>query len=322
MRLRPFFKKMSITLTHPSGITAFVHPLGATLRSLCVPDREGRMANILVGFDSEESWLKNDPHFGCTIGRYANRIADGQFTINGTHHQLSQNQGNHHLHGGFKGFSEVVWETEILSDHAVRFSYHSPDGEEGFPGNLDITVDYILGGNFLTWKATATSDRATPINLTCHPYFNLTGNPQQSILQHELQIDAEKYLPVDPTLIPTGELRSVQETGFDFRSPTPIGKNLETAATSFDHTFVIHSLPSRPSARCFDPASGRIMELTTNQPGLQLYLASPFGHQNSAFCLEPQKFPDSPNQPHFPNSILLPGERYENVMTLRFPEAI
>ncbi len=276
------------------------------------------MENILVGFDSEEGWSKNDPHFGCTIGRYANRIANGQFTLDGMVHQLTQNQGNHHLHGGFKSFSKVVWETEILSDHAVRFSYHSPAGEEGFPGNMHVTVDYILGENFLTWKASATSDRATPVNLTCHPYFNLTGDFQQSILQHELQIHAEKYLPVDPTLIPTGELRSTAGTGFDFNTPTPIGKNLESSAVSFDHTFVLDPLSQQPNARCFDPASGRIMELTTNQLGLQLYLASPFGHENSAFCLEPQKFPDSPNKPHFPNSILLPGERYENFMTLRF----
>lgn len=308
----------SITLTHPSGITASVHPLGATLRSLSVPDREGRLENILVGFDSEDAWLKNDPHFGCTIGRYANRIANGKFTLNGTLHQLSQNQGDHHLHGGFKSFSAVVWETVILSDHAVRFSYHSPAGEEGFPGNLDVTVDYFLGEKFLTWKASATTDQASPVNLTCHPYFNLTGNSKLSILQHELQIRAQEYLPVDPTLIPTGELRSVENTGFDFRSPTPVGKNLEVAATSFDHAFVLDSRHEKPNARCYDPTSGRVMELTTNQPGLQFYLASPFGHHHSAFCLEPQKFPDSPNQPRFPNTILLPGERYENFMTLRF----
>lgn len=309
---------MSITLSHPSGITASVHPLGATLRSLCVPDREGRFENILVGFESEEQWQQNDPHFGCTIGRYANRIANGRFSLNGSLHQLSQNQGNHHLHGGFKSFSKVIWKTEILSDHAVRFSYHSPAGEEGFPGNLDVTVDYILGENSLTWKATATADQPTPVNLTCHPYFNLTGNSRQSILQHELQIRADAYLPVDPTLIPTGELRPVRDSGFDFQNPKPIGKNLETAAASFDHTFVLDVLPAQPSARCYDPASGRIMELTTNQPGIQLYLASPFGHENSAFCLEPQKFPDSPNQSHFPNSILMPGEQYENFMILKF----
>ncbi len=308
----------SITLTHPSGITATVHPLGATLRSLCVPDRDGRMENILVGFETEDDWLNNDPHFGCTIGRYANRIANGQFSLNGTFHQVSQNQGNHHLHGGFKGFSKVIWETEIRSDHAIRFSYRSPAGEEGFPGNLHITVNYTLGENFLTWKASATTDQATPVNLTCHPYFNLTGNPKRSILQHELQIRAGKFLPVDPTLIPTGELRSVHETGFDFRNPTPIGKNLQAAATSFDHTFILDPNKDRPNARCFDPASGRVMEMFTNQPGLQLYLASPFGHENSAFCLEPQKFPDSPNKSHFPNTILLPGETYENFMTLRF----
>jgi aldose 1-epimerase len=309
---------MSITLTHPSGITATVHPLGATLRSLCVPDRQGRLENILVGFENEKDWLENDPHFGCTIGRYANRIANGQFNLSGTVHQLSKNQGGHHLHGGFENFSKAVWETEILSDHAVRFSYHSPAGEEGFPGNLDVAVDYMLGENSITWKATATTDRATPVNLTCHPYFNLTGNPEKSILLHELQIHAEKFLPTDPTLIPTGELRSVDETGFDFRSPRSIGKNLKTAGISFDHTFTLDPSHDQPNAGCHDPASGRVMKVFTNQPGLQLYLASPFGNKNSAFCLEPQKFPDSPNKLHFPNTILHPGEVYENFMTLRF----
>lgn len=308
----------SITLAHPSGITATVHPLGATLRSLCVPDRDGIMGNILVGFEREEEWLKNDPHFGCTIGRFANRIANGEFSINGTRHQVSQNQGRHHLHGGFNNFSKVIWETEIRSEHAVRFSYHSPEGEEGYPGNLHVTVDYILGENSLTWRAVATTDQATPVNLTCHPYFNLTGIADQSILHHELQILADQFLPVDPTLIPTGELRSVHGTGFDFRSPARIGENLEAAAVSFDHTFVLDSNNDQPKARCHDPASGRRMEMSTNQPGLQLYLASPFGHENSAFCLEPQKFPDSPNKPRFPNTILLPGETYENFMTLRF----
>ena len=309
-----------MTLTHPSGIKATVHPLGATLRSLYVPDREGRLGSILVGFEKENDWLENNPHFGCTIGRYANRIANGQFTLDGTAHQLSQNQGNHHLHGGFKNFSKVIWKTEILSDHAVRFTYHSPAGEEGFPGNLNVTIDYILGENFLTWKATATTDQATPVNLTCHPYFNLTGKPSSSILNHELQILAEKYLPTDETLIPTGELRSVDGTGFDFRNPVTIGKNMDIAATRFDHTLVLQA--DAINARCYEPTSGRIMELSTNQPGVQFYLASPFNHPESAFCLEPQNFPNSPNQPHFPNSILHPGEIYSNFLTLHFPNAV
>jgi aldose 1-epimerase len=311
-----------MTLTHPSGISATVHPLGATLRSLFVPDREGRFENILVGFETEDDWLQNDPHFGCTIGRFANRIANGQFNLNGTLHQLSQNQGNHHLHGGFKNFSKVIWNTEILSDQVVRFTYYSPAGEEGFPGNLNVTIEYILGENSLRWKSSATVDQASPVNLTCHPYFNLTGNHQQSILLHELQIYSEKYLPVDFMLIPTGELRSVHETGFDFRTQTFIGKNLKAAGVSFNHTFVLDPNPKAYSARCYDPTSGRVMEIFTNQPGIQLYLASPFENENSAFCLEPQKFPDSPNQSHFPNTILHPGEVYENVMTLRFSKPL
>lgn len=307
-------------LTHPSGISATVHPLGATLRTLSVPDRFGKMENILVGYDHDEDWLKNEPHFGSTIGRYANRIANGQFSLDGILHQLSQNQGNHHLHGGHNALSEVLWKTEILSDHAVRFSHVSPAGDEGYPGNLHLTVDYILAENSLTWKASATTDQATPVNLTCHPYFNLTGNPQRSILGHELQIRAEQYLPVDATLIPTGELRSVDQSGFDFRHGLTIGKNLEIAGVSFDHTFVLDPGHTEPNARCHDPASGRLMEIFTNQPGIQLYLASPFGHETSAFCLEPQNFPDSPNKPHFPCTILQPGETYSRFITFHFPE--
>ena len=308
-------------LNHPSGISATVSELGATLRTLSVPDRDGKAGNILVGFASPEEWLNNGPFFGSTVGRYANRIAGGKFPLDGKDYQLATNNGDNHLHGGRKGFDKMVWKTESVGESSIRFSLLSPDGDEGYPGNLNVTVEYILGERSLTWKATATTDKPTPVNLTNHAYFNLSGNPSASVLDHVLSIDAEKYLPVDETLIPTGELAPVASTGFDFTSPTSIGGNLAKLDGSFDHTFVLnHPEKIHPGAFVRDPASGRSMELSSDQPGLQLYLASPFGKKHSAFCLEPQHFPNSPNQANFPSPILKPGDTYSHTITLRFPE--
>jgi aldose 1-epimerase len=307
-------------LTHPSGITASVHPLGATLRSLCLPDRHGNLHNILVGFDSEDDWLQNHPNFGSTIGRYANRIANGRFLIDSTTFQLSQNEGDNHLHGGHTGFNKVLWKSERISDQHARFTHRSENGHEGYPGNLDVSIDFILGEYSLTWKATATTDQPSPISLTSHPYFNLSGNPACSILDHLLKINANAYLPVNKTSIPTGEIRSVKNSPFDFTAPISIGENLAKSERSFDHNYVLNSAPNTPSVRCTDPVSGRVMEIFTDQPGLQLYLSSPFGNQHSAFCLEPQNFPDAPNHPHFPNPILRPGETYSRFITFAFPQ--
>lgn len=306
-------------LSHPSGISATVSDLGATLRTLSVPDREGKLENILVGFETPEGWLDNQPFFGSTVGRYANRIAKGRFTIDGEEFVLSVNNGTNHLHGGNIGFDKAIWATESESDRSVRFTHLSPDGDEGFPGNLTVTVEYILGENSITWKATATTDRATPVNLTNHAYFNLTGDPKQSVLAHFLKIQAGAYLPSDNNQIPTGEQRPVAGTGFDFRETAEIGTNLKKTEESFDHNLILDPDRNGPCAICHDPHSGRVMELFTNQPGLQFYLSSPFGNEHSAFCLEPQKFPDSPNRPEFPSSILRPGETYSHTLTLRFP---
>lgn len=310
------------TLTHPSGISATVSELGATLRTLSIPDREGKIQNILVGFRTPEEWLSNDPFFGSTVGRYANRIAGGKFSLGREEYQLATNNGQNHLHGGVKGFDKLVWKTEVASEHSLRFFLLSPDGDEGYPGNLRVTVEYTLGPDSLTWKASATTDKATPVNLTNHAYFNLTGDPSKSVLNHTLQIKASNYLPVDATKIPTGVLAPVASTGFDFTTPTPIGSNLAKNQLGFDHTLALAGLEElRPAATLRDPDSGRTMELSTNQPGIQLYLSSPFGNENSAVCLEPQKYPDTPNHPDFPSCILNPGETYHHTIVMRFPKA-
>jgi len=307
-------------LTHPSGISATVSDFGATLRTLSLPDRDGKIQNILVGFEKEQQWLNNQAFFGSTVGRYANRIAGGEFSLDGETYKLATNNGPNHLHGGINGFDKIIWETEAVSENSVKFTHLSPDGDEGYPGNLRITVGYTLQENSLTWKATATADKATPINLTNHAYFNLTGDPKKSILNHILKINASEYLPVDASNIPTGEIKPVAGTSFDFRSPVEIGTNLRMAETGFDHNFVLEKNPLSANAIFRDPASGRTIELSTDQPGLQFYLSSPFGNESSALCLEPQKFPNSPNQPNFPSSILRHGETYSHTLTLRFPK--
>ncbi len=310
----------TFTLTHPSGISATVSELGATLRTLSVPDRDGKVENILVGFGTPEGWLQNSPFFGSTVGRYANRIALGKFTLDGKEYSLATNNGPNHLHGGVSGFDKAIWKSEAAGESSVRFTYLSLDGEEGYPGNLSVAVEYTLGERSLTWRATATTDKPTPVNLTNHAYFNLSGDPATPVIDHVLRIDAERYLPVDETNIPTGELAPVASTGFDFTTPTPIGENLAKMDGGFDHNFVLNEQQGlRPAALVLDPASGRSMELSTDQPGLQLYLSSPFGKRNSAFCLEPQHFPNSPNRPDFPSPILRPGETYSHTIVLRFP---
>ena len=309
----------TFTLTSPSGISATVSDLGATLRSLSIPDRDGKTEDILVGCKTDEEWLKNGPFFGSTVGRYANRIAGGKFTLDSTTYELAKNNGPNHLHGGIKGFDKVIWESEIIGENSVKFTYLSKEREEGYPGNLTVSIEYSLSGTKLTWKATATTDKATPVNLTNHAYFNLTGEPSTNVLDHVLAISAEKYLPVDETLIPTGEMRPVSETPFDFQTPTLIAENLKAMEGSYDHNYILDPAGG-VSATLNDPKSGRQMILTTNQPGLQFYLASPHGNKHSALCLEPQKFPDSPNQPEFPSSILKPGETYGHTIAFDFPE--
>lgn len=323
------------TLVNHSGITMKVITYGGRITSLLVPDKNGKTTDIVLGFDSLSGYLANNPFFGALIGRYGNRIAKGKFTLDGKEYDLAKNDGPNHLHGGVKGYDKVVWDAEdFKTDSAVclKLHYLSKDGEEGYPGNLDITVTYTLSdNNTLTFDYTATTDKATPVNLTQHSYFNLAGSGD--IKSHELMIAASKYNVVDSTLIPTGELRDLKGTPFDFTTVKPIGKDLVAAGgkpIGYDHNFILDTKGLEDLAvRVVEPTSGRIMEVYTDQPGVQFYsgnfldgtLTGKSGNvyqQYSGFCLETQHFPDSPNQPAFPSTILRPGEKYHTTTIYKF----
>ena len=320
------------TLTNTNGVTARLSSLGATLVSLMAPDRAGRVADVVLGYDTFEGWTNNAPFFGVVVGRYGNRIANGRFTLDGTPYTLARNNGPNHLHGGVKGFDKVVWtatEVEQSEGPSVQFEYVSRDGEEGSPGTLRATVVYTLTDrNELRIAYAATTDRKTVVNLTNHTYFNLAGSGD--ILGHSLTIAADRFTPVDSTLIPTGELRSVAGTPFDFRQATPIGARIDAAdeqlrfGGGYDHNFVLNrqSGDLTLAARAVDPASGRVLEVRTTEPGVQFYTGNFLdgtivgkGGQRYArrtgFCLETQHFPDSPNQPSFPMTVLEPGQTYQ-----------
>lgn len=332
----PDSTKVSLyTLVNHSGITMKVTNYGGIITSLMVPDKNGKVADIVLGYDSLSGYLKAPSYFGALIGRYGNRIANGKFTLDGTGYDLAKNNGPNHLHGGVKGFDKVVWDAEeFKTDSAVGIKLHriSKDGEEGYPGNLDVTVTYTLNdNNTLVFDYTATTDKATPVNLTQHSYFNLAGGGD--IKSHELMIAASKYNVVDSTLIPTGELRELKGTPFDFTAAKPIGKDLEATGgkpVGYDHNFVLDTKSlSDLAVRVVEPNSGRTMEIYTDQPGVQFYsgnfldgtITGKSGiiyEQYSAFCLETQHFPDSPNQPAFPSTILKPGEKYHTSSVYKF----
>lgn len=323
------------TLVNHSGITIKVTTYGGRITSLLVPDKNGKYSDIVLGFDSLPEYLAENPFFGALIGRYGNRIAKGKFTLDGKEYDLAKNNGLNHLHGGVTGYDKVVWQAEdFKTDSAVGLKLHylSKDGEEGYPGNLDITVTYTLSdNNTLTFDYTATTDKATPVNLTQHSYFNLAGSGD--IKSHELMIAASKYNVVDSTLIPTGELRDVKGTPFDFTTVKPIGKDLVATGGNpigYDHNFILDTKSINELAvRVVEPNSGRIMEVYTDQPGVQFYSgnfldgtlkgkAGTVYQQYSGFCLETQHFPDSPNQPAFPTTILRPGEKYHTTTIYKF----
>jgi len=323
------------TLVNRSGITMKVTNYGGIITSLLVPDKKGNTADVVLGYDSLAGYLKETPYFGALIGRYCNRIAKGKFTLDGKEYILAQNNGTNHLHGGVKGFDKVVWKAEdFVTDSAVGLKLHylSKDGEEGYPGNLDVTVTYTLSDdNTLAFDYTATADQATPVNLTQHCYFNLAGGG--NIKSHQLIITASRYTVVDSTLIPTGELRDVAGTPFDFRFAKAIGEDLNAIGgnpAGFDHNFVLETKGIHDvSAWVTEPVSGRVMAVYTDQPGVQFYsgnfldgsITGKSGHvyrQYSGFCLETQHFPDSPNQPSFPSTILKPGEKYHTTTKYKF----
>ena len=318
------------TLTNDRQIVAKIANYGGILTTLLAPDRAGNLDDVVLGFDRLEDYFERNPFFGCLVGRYANRIGGGQFSLNGVGYTLAQNNGSNHLHGGLKGFDKVVWAAESASHSngvSLRLSYLSVDGEENYPGNLSVTVIYTLTNqNELRLDYTATTDQPTILNLTNHSYFNLAGTGD--ILGHEVMLNADHFTPVDETLITTGEIRSVAKTPMDFRQPTPIGTRIDTAdeqlqfGGGYDHNWVLNNPDGSLTlaARVTEPESGRVLEVHTTQPGVQFYtgnmlpdLSGKQGQQyrrRSGFCLETQHFPDSPNKPEFPSVVLNPGDTY------------
>lgn len=326
------------TLTNNHGVSVSLTNYGGIITSLYTPDRNGQLGDIVLGYDTLEEYVERNPFFGCLVGRFGNRIANGKFTLKGKEYTLAQNNGQNHLHGGRVGFDKVLWAAEPFSSPnsvGVKLSYTSPDGEEGYPGTLAVTVVYTLtDDNEFSIEYGATTDKTTIVNLTNHTYYNLAG--KGDILDHVMQIHADFFTPVDATLIPTGELRPVAGTPFDFRTPTRIGERIELKdeqlgyGKGYDQNFVINGTPGelRPAARVVEPTSGRTLEVLTTQPGTQFYSGNMLpdlkgkGGQTYTkrygFCLETQHFPDSPNQPSFPSVVLEPGERYSQTTVWRF----
>ncbi len=327
------------TLTNANGIELRAIGYGGIITSLRVPDRSGKLDDVVLGFEKLEDYLKEHPFFGAIIGRYGNRIAKGQFTLGGQTYKLAVNNGPNHLHGGNKGFDKVLWDVApVAGNNALTFTRTSPDGEEGYPGNLRVQVTYTLTDkNELIVDYSATTDKATPVNLTQHSYFNLAGQASGDVLGHELMLNADRYTPVDDTLIPTGELAPVAGTPFDFRKPTAIGARINgshpqlKAGGGYDHNWVLNRKGSglQLAARVTEPRTGRTLEIATTEPGIQFYSGNfldgkltgkegaVYKHR-TGFCLETQHFPDSPNQPKFPSTILKPGEGYKTRTVFTF----
>jgi aldose 1-epimerase len=330
----------AFALTNARGVEIRLIDYGATVVSLRVPDRQGRFDDVVLGYDTLDGYLTASPFFGAIVGRYGNRIAQSRFVLDGKAYTLAANDGPHHLHGGRKGFDKVMWKGEVLEPRdgvGVAFTYTSRDGEEGYPGTLETRVTYTLTDrNELVLEYSATTDRATPVNLTHHSYFNLAGEGNGDVLGHLLTIHADRYLPVDGTRIPTGVLAPVAGTPFDFRNPVAMGARIDQAheqlknGPGYDHTFVLgEGKTLRHAARVVEPRSGRTLDVHTTEPGLQLYsgnfldgtIVGKSGRpyvRRSGFCLETQHFPDSPNQPAFPSTVLRPGAEYRTKTVYTF----
>lgn len=330
-----------VTLRNANGVEVAISTFGAAIVSIKTPDRQGNSADIVLGFDTLEGYLNNTAYLGVLVGRYANRIAHGRFTLDGTTYSLATNNAPNHLHGGVKGFDKVLWTHEpYRGEHlTARLRYRSTDGEEGYPGNLDVAVEYTLTQeNELRITYLATTDKPTVINLSNHSYFNLAGSGD--ILGHQMQIPADRFTPVSSSLIPTGALEPVEGTPFDFRTPTAIGARINDDheqirfGGGYDHNYVLNSPSVSPTqlqlaARVVDPSSGRTLEVRTSEPGVQFYTGNfldgtvtgkggrSYGRR-TGFCLETQHFPDSPNQASFPSTVLRPGQKFESTTVYAF----
>ncbi len=328
------------TLKNNNGIEVKIMNYGGIVVSLNVPDRFGNFADIVLGYDTFKEYLQDTSYFGAIVGRYANRICEGKFTLNGKMYQLPVNEGKNHLHGGIKGFNKVVWSAEPLDtvNPAIKLSYFSKDGEEGYPGNLSVLVKYTLtDANELKIDYQATTDKPTIINLSHHSYFNLNGAGNNSILDHELMINADYFTPINENLIPTGEIKAVENTVMDFRKPTAIGKRINENdeqlkfGLGYDHNWVLNHYDGniRPAVQLYEPKSGRLMKVLTTEPGMQFYSGNFLdgtitGKNNKryeyrgAVVLEAQHFPDSPNHENFPSVVLKPGDIYKQTTVYQF----
>ncbi|MGV3639125.1 MAG: aldose epimerase family protein [Adhaeribacter sp.] len=321
------------TLRNENGMQVQITNYGGIVTSILTPDKTGKPGDVALGFDNLEAYIRNNPFFGATVGRYGNRIAKGKFSLDGQEYTLATNNGPNHLHGGKKGFDKVVWAAEPAGDNTLKLTYLSKDGEEGYPGNLSTTVTFSLSeDNELKIAYQATTDKATPVNLTNHSYFNLSAGAAETVLQHEVTIKADRFTVVDDKLIPTGELRPVAGTVMDFTKPTPIGTRIaQVEGGGYDHNYVLRDAkgPLQLAATVSEPVSGRVMEVYTTEPGIQFYSGNFLNgkvtgkgnvayKKHSGFCLETQHFHDSPNQPGFPSTILRPGETYQTTTVYKF----
>jgi len=322
------------TLTNKNGMVVKILNYGGTVTDIITPDKNGKMGDVVLGYDSLAGYLQTgNPYFGCLVGRYGNRIANAKFTLDGKEYTLAANNGPNTLHGGLKGFDKVIWIVKLFNDSSLLLSYSSKDGEEGYPGNLSVDVMYSLSDdNGLKIDYAAVTDKATPVNLTNHCYFNLSAGADSTILDHELMLKADKYTPVNATLIPIGKIDDVKGTPMDFTTSKKIGKDLAAVTGGYDHNWVVNRSGNDLEliASVYHVGSGRHMEVFTTQPGIQFYTGNFLDGtlkntregmkyvKHAALCLETQHFPDSPNQSSFPNTILKPGETYHETTVYKF----
>ncbi len=328
------------TLVNDTGMKVSITNYGGIVVSLFVPDRNGIMGDVVLGFDSLQEYETHNPFFGCLVGRFGNRIAHSKFSIDGSEYKLAQNNGENHLHGGLSGFDKKVWKAKAIETKmgpALTLKYISPDGEEGYPGTLAVKVVYTLTNqNALRIHYMASTDKKTVVNLTNHSYFNLSAGASRTILDHSMMINADEFTPVDETLIPTGELRSVENTPLDFRTPTLIGARINQDdpqlkyGGGYDHNWIVNGEAGqlRLAAKVFEQNSGRVMKVITTEPAIQFYAGNMLpvinGKNNTSYnkrgglCLETQHYPDSPNKPEFPSTILEPGDKYKTTTIYKF----